>query len=96
MIFTYAEDGDRVPFNPLAMRFAGCLLCGGRARAVAIFVPTTEAMHAVVLRLRQHAQPAHGTACLAYGLCARCSERADLFARVERALEAAAAKVVVQ
>lgn len=96
MIFTYAEDGERTPFDPLTMQFGGCLLCGGRPRDVGIFVPTNATMRAVVMKLRRHAQPAHSTACLAYGICARCGERADVTDRVEMALVAAAARVVIQ
>lgn len=98
MIFSYIEDGGRTPFNPLetGSHLAGCLLCGRRVKAVGIFVPMTDAMRAVVLRLRRHAQPARSTACIAYGLCTRCMKHADATDRVESALVAAAERVTVQ
>jgi hypothetical protein len=97
--FTYTADGSRVPFDPTATgaHLAGCLLCGRRVKAVGLFIPLTDAMHAVVLRLRQHPVPASSRASgIAYGLCSRCVKRADATDRVEAALVAAAAKVTVQ
>ena len=71
-VFTYAEDGERTPFNPFKMgaQLAGCLLCGGRVTAVGVFIPSTDDMRTVVLRLRQHPVPPHTTPCVAYGVCA--------------------------
>jgi hypothetical protein len=99
VIFSYIEDGGRTPFDPLTMgaHLAGCILCARRHIAtVGIFVPTTDAMRAVVLRLRRHPQRAQSTACIAYALCARCMKHADATDRVEAALVAAAERVVVQ
>ena len=97
-MFTYADDGRREPVDPSRMgpHMAGCLLCGPRATTVGIFIPTTDAMLAVVLRLRQHPVRARSTACIAYGLCQGHVGGADVTDRVERTLIAAAEKVVVQ
>lgn len=98
-VFTYATDGKRIPFDPIKMgrNCAGCILCGGRRIAmVGLFVPATDAMRAVVLRLRRHAPRARSTAGLAYGLCRSCAAYADATDRVEAALEAAAERIVVQ
>jgi hypothetical protein len=96
--FTYEGDG-RVPFDPTitARRLDGCLLCHGRSIAiVGVFIPATDEMRAVLLRLRRHAQPTKSTSALTYGLCADCVDLDDVTARVECAIEAAAAKVVLQ
>jgi hypothetical protein len=97
--WTYADDGSRHVFDPqiTSARLDGCLLCGRRRIAsVGIFVPATDEMRVVVLRLRQHALKERSTGALAYGLCAACVEDEDVIARVEQAIEAAAAKVIVQ
>jgi hypothetical protein len=98
MIFAYIEDGGRTPFDPLTMgaHLKGCILCGRRVNAVGLFLPLTDDMRAVVMRLRRHPQRAQSTACIAYALCARCVDLADVTTRVEAALVAAAERVTVQ
>ena len=98
MIFAYADDGRREPFDPLTMgaHLAGCILCGRRVKAVGIFIPTNNTMRAAVLRLRRHPARERSTACIAYGLCTRCAKHADVTDRVEAALSAAADRVAVQ
>lgn len=97
-VFTYADDGARIPFCPLAAgaHFTGCLLCSRRVQTVGIFIPQSPEMLSVVLRLRRHGTRTQSTPALVYGLCAACSEQADVFERVERVIEAAAERVVVQ
>jgi hypothetical protein len=98
-VFAYAEDGGRIPFDPLTTgaHLAGCILCGRRRIAtVGIFVPATDAMRAVVLCLRRHAVPERSTGCIAYGLCRRCMKHVGATDHVEAALVAAAGKVTVQ
>jgi hypothetical protein len=97
-MMTYGADGVREPFDPLTTgaHLAGCILCGRRIAVVAVFVPTTNAMRAIVTRLREHPVPPRSSACVAYGLCTRCLKHADVADRVEAALVAAAEKVVVQ
>lgn len=97
MIFSYATDGRREPFDPTRMgqHLDGCVLCGRRIAMVGIFVPATDAMRAAVLTLRRHAIRPNSTACVSYGLCHR-HARQDVTGRVEAALVAAAGRVVVQ
>ncbi len=92
------EDGGRVPFDPTRMgrHLAGCLLCGRRIAAVGVFLPKTDAMRAAILRLREHPVPARSTSAISYGLCRHHLAQPDVTKRVEKAIEAAAAKVVVQ
>lgn len=97
MTFFYS-GGQRVPFEPetVAARTAGCVLCGAPSAVFGIFAPTTDAMRAVILRLRTHAVPERSTPAIAYGLCRTCSAHEDAADRVEDALTAAAARVAVQ
>jgi hypothetical protein len=95
--YTYADDGSRVPFDPQTADLAGCLLCSRRRIAmIGVFVPATDQMRSVVLRLRQHPSRASSTACLAYGLCRDCAGRASVLDEVEAAIEAAAERVTLQ
>lgn len=99
MIFAYDADGARAPFDPARVRehIAGCVLCADPAvETISFFTPTTDAMRAVVLRLRQHATRPLSTPALAYGLCTACGERADVTERVEAVLVATARRVTVQ
>lgn len=91
-VFSYAENGGRIQFDPLTTgaHLAGCCLCGRRIAAVGIFVPTTEAMRAIVMRLREHPVPPRSTSCISYGLCRRHLAQPDVTNRVETALVAAA------
>jgi hypothetical protein len=97
-VFTYDTDGTRIPFDPQTVRPTGCILCGRRRIAVVgIFIPATDDMRAVVLKLRRH--PIQSTtkwSGIVYGLCRRCMQYPDAADRVEMALEAAAQKVVLQ
>ena len=95
--FTYAGS-ERVAFAPetVAAQMAGCVLCGDPSAFVGVFVPTTDVMRAVILRLRTHAIPERSTPAIAYGLCRRCGAYEDAPDRVEDALRAAAARVVAQ
>jgi hypothetical protein len=97
-VFTYTEDGERTPFDPLtvAAQLAGCLLCGRpHVAMVGVFVPETAAMRAVVMRLRRRAPREHSDAAVAYGLCRKHARR-DVTARVETVLTAMAGNVTVQ
>jgi hypothetical protein len=99
LTFTYDADGSRVPFDPnlTGRQLAGCFLCGRRVVMVGVFMPTTDDMRAVVLRLRQHSVPARTTSAFAYGLCHQHAADIDATSeQVEAALVAAAAHVVTQ
>ncbi|MGB2714173.1 MAG: hypothetical protein WBC51_08350 [Vicinamibacterales bacterium] len=96
-VWTYAADGSRTLFDFEPSTIRGCCLCGDRrVEHVGLFVPATDEMHAIILKLRQHPARPNSTPCVAYGLCGRCGDRADRFDRVEAALATAAARVVVQ
>lgn len=92
------ENGERVPLDPLRIsrRIPGCILCGHRIAAVRIFLPQTDAMRAVVTRLREHPVRVRSSSGIAYGLCGRHLAQSDVTDRVESALVTAAAKVTVQ
>jgi hypothetical protein len=98
MTFTYTADGSRVPFNPATThaQLVGCLLCGAPVAMVGVFIPATDEMRAVVMRLRMHATRPRSTPCMAYGLCDRHVAEDDVTRRVESALIAAAEQVVLQ
>jgi hypothetical protein len=97
MIFTYAADGNREPFDPhtACAHLEGCILCGKRVATVGIFIPQSPEMHSVVLRLRRHPQREQSTSCIAYGLCRKHS-RQEVTTRVEAVLVATAREVTVQ
>jgi hypothetical protein len=97
-VFGYPAAGGRQPFDPLTTgaHLAGCILCGRRIAAVGVFIPTTDEMHAVVMRLREHPIPPRSTSCISYGLCRRHLAQPDVTERVETALAEAADKVRVQ
>jgi hypothetical protein len=99
MMFTYAEDGTRIPFDPLVTgaHLAGCILCGRRIYTVGIFAPITGEMRTAVAKLRRHATPTQSQQGVAYGLCRRHSRNLDAsLLRVELVILAAARKVTVQ
>jgi hypothetical protein len=96
VIWTYSGDGLREPLDLKTLAIDGCCLCGHPTRNIGLFVPSNDEMIAVVLKLRRHPMRPNSTPCLAYGLCALCGDLADVFERVERRLEAAARRVVVQ
>ncbi len=95
---TYAADGARAPFDPaiVGADLDGCLLCGAAHSIVGVFVPQTDEMRIVVLRLRRYMPPRHSTPALAYALCGACYGQADVTDHVEAALIDAAARVVTQ
>ncbi len=98
-MFTYAEDGTRVPFDPLTTgaHLAGCILCGRRTFTVGIFAPTTDDMRLAVAKLRRHPQRERSMSGIAYGLCRRHTRDLDAsLLQVERVIRAAAQKVTVQ
>jgi len=99
MTHAYADDGSRVPFDPLRVsrHLTGCILCGAPVAVVGIFVPQTDRMRRAVLLMREHPVREGSTMATAYGLCRRHAANLDLaMERVEQAILAAAAKVVVQ
>ncbi len=98
MIFTYVH-GRRVPFDADAMtaRCGRCSVCGrAPVEAVGIFIPLTDEMRQAVAILRMRQAPDGSIAGLCYGVCAACGEDPDLDEKVEAAITAAAARVVVQ
>ena len=96
-MFTYLDDGRRVPFDPSRVRqqIPCCLLCGGPTAGVGVFLPYTATMQAAVLRLRQHPVRERSSMTLAYGLCYWHAADPD-YDRVEAVILAAAERVRVQ
>jgi hypothetical protein len=90
-MFGYANDGERIPFDPDHVRhvLTGCILCRRPIYMVGVFIPPTTEMKIAVVKLRQHAIPHGSTACLSYGLCRRHATNPDLDAIEDRILDAA-------
>lgn len=97
--FSYLkDDGRRTPFDPVTTgaHVAVCLFCSQPSAAVGVFVPRTDEMRAVVIRLRRHPIRPGSEPCLAYGVCRFHLAQADVAERAESALIAAAEGIALQ